>query len=165
MALTSTLTGVTGLTWDIPHDRAFLTLFSVVALALLVLGLTAVWVPGVAWSLVVLGAQYWTRLSLDPNDTALWAPLFGVALLLCGEASYLSLELGADSRGPLRGRVLTVVFLALGAATLSEVVVLATALLPLRGFILVIGAAVAVGALFAGLLLLAGRSGSTQSRG
>ena len=152
-----------GLTWDIPHQRGFLSLFSIVAVTLLLLGLTAVWVPGIAWALAVLGVQYWARLGLDPSGTALWAPLFGGVLLFCAEISYLSLEIRDETRAPLRGRLFTVTLLSLGAATAGELTLLAATLLPARGFTLVFLGALAVAVLLAGLLWLAGRAGSRDS--
>ena len=157
------LTGLAGLTWDIPHQRGFLSLFSIVAVTLLVLGLTAAWVPGIAWALAVLGVQYWARLALDPAGTALWAPLFGAGLLLCAETAYLSLEIREEGRARLRGRLLTVTLLALGGAVAGELALLAAALLPARGFVLVVAGTAAVAALLAGLVVIAGRAGPEDS--
>lgn len=151
---------MTGLTWDIPHQRALLSLFSIVAVTLLVLGLSTIWVPGIAWALVVLGAQYWARLSLDPSGTAVWAPVFGAALLLCAETSYLSLEPRAGAHANLRGRLVAVALLVLGAATAGEVTLFTATVSPSGGFVLVVAGAIAVALLLIGLVLLAGRAGS-----
>ena len=157
--MTAALSALTGLTWDIPHGRALLSLFTMVIVLLEVLGLTAVWVPGIAWALAMLGVQYWARLGLDGSGAAIWAPLFGAGLLLCAEASYLSLESRAGSRAPLRGRVLTVMLLSIGAALAGELLLLAASLGSLRGFPLVVGGAGAVAVLLLGLVKLAGRTG------
>ena len=145
-----------------PHERVFLSLFSVGALVLLGLGLTALWVPGIAWCLAVFAFEYWARLSLDPAATAAWAPVFAAALLLLGESSYLSLELRGESRARLRGRLFTVGFLAIAGAGTGEALLLGAALLPLHSFSLVIAGAFAVALLLAGLVLLTGRSRSAS---
>ena len=153
------------MTWDVPHERVFLSLFSVAALVLLSLGLTALWVPGIAWCLAVFAFEYWARLSLEPAGTATWAPLLGAALLVLGEASYLSLEFRGESRTRLRGRLFTVAFLAIAGAGTGEALLLGAALLPIRSFGLVIAGALAVAVLLGGLVLLAGRSRSPSRRG
>lgn len=160
--MTVGLSALTGLTWDISQGRALLSLFMMVIVVLEVLGLTAFWVPGIAWAVAMLGLQYWARLGLDGSGTAIWAPLFGAGLLLCAETSYLSLEIREGSRAPLRGRLLTVMLLSIGAALAGELLLLAASLLALRGFALVVGGAGAVAVLLLGLVGLAGRTGGSR---
>ena len=152
------MTLLTGLSWDLPHGRGYLSLLSVVSAGLLLAGVTALWVPGIGWGLAVLGAQYGARLALDPAGTETWAPLFAVALLAVGELCYLSLEIRSDIRAQLRGRLARVAILGLGSAAAAELVLLAAAFLPLRGFFLVVAGAGAVVVLLAALGLATNRS-------
>ena len=71
---------------------------AVIALLLLLTGLTLPWPGGLAWAVLPLASAYLLSLYISGRTLDVAAPLLGVALLLMVEFGSLSLELGRPMR-------------------------------------------------------------------
>jgi hypothetical protein len=110
--------------------------------------------PGwIAWSLVLLGAEYAASLAVAEGGGEMdaWAPLYAAGLLVAAELAFWSLELRGTARedaASLRRRLAALSALALAALGLAALVALVTEL-PGGGGVLwdAVGVAAAVAAL------------------
>jgi hypothetical protein len=137
--------------WPFARGQGFLLAIGGAAITCLALGLTAIWVRGLAWAIVLLAASFLVRVQLEPATASAWTPLLAGALLLVAELGYWSFELDASDtagRGSTPRRLVEVLLLALAAAAAGELVLDLGAILPLSGAgVLVLGVAAATGVL------------------
>lgn len=128
-------------------------LAGLLALALLLAGLSGLAPASIAVALALLAAEFLAGLAASGSTLDLASPVYAGGLFLCGELAYASLEAGRP--GALGGRRLwPAVGLVLLAGLAAGYLLLVVALLPLPGG-LALTALAGLGAV--GLLGLAGR--------
>jgi hypothetical protein len=147
--------------WPFAQGEGYLLALGGAAVICLCLGLLAIWVRGLAWGIALLAAVFLVRVQLEPSTASAWTPLVAGGLLLLAELGYWSFEVDGSNpagAGATARRLVAVLFLALAAAALCELVLDLGAILPLSGtWVLVLGVAAAIG-LLAIMLRLARRA-------
>jgi hypothetical protein len=137
--------------WPFGQGEGYLLAIGGAAITCLVLGLTAIWVRGLAWGLALLGVAFLVRVQLEPATVSGWTPVLAGGLLLVAELGYWSFELDGSSTagsGSTPRRLLEVLALALAAGAAAELVLDLGSILPLSGpGLLVLGVAAATAVL------------------
>ena len=137
------------LSWPFARGQGFLLAIAIAAMVCLVLGLSAYWVRGLAWSVALLGALFLIRLQLDPAAVSGWTAVAAGGLLLVAELGYWSFELdGASTIAAegMRARALEVLLVCLAGGAIAELALDLAEALPVSGsWLLVVGVLAAAG--------------------